>query len=231
MPLARMAYPRPEAKGPRSPQALPIIRSERPGQRAHQTMMSFVGHALGNPYRDRPVSRSSYGNPHAGSWCASESGSRKEQRRSWNRRVVSGPAVWGSDSLAVRAEAWKMTTQMAGRVAIVTGVSRRAGIGFAVARDLLQSGMTVLIHSWTDHDAEQRSGRDAVGMPGVIEALRQFGGRLEHIEADLALPETPVAVVDTAVQHFGYVDVIVANHATSSGTQTLRVHHRIIRAV
>jgi 3-oxoacyl-[acyl-carrier protein] reductase len=115
-----------------------------------------------------------------------------------------------------------MTTLMVGRVAIVTGVSRRAGIGFAVTRDLLASGMKVLIQSWTAHDAEQPWGRDAVGMPGVMEALRQFGGCLEHIDADFALPGTPAAIVEKAVQLFGHVDVMVANHATSSGTQTLR---------
>jgi 3-oxoacyl-[acyl-carrier protein] reductase len=114
-----------------------------------------------------------------------------------------------------------MTTSMAPRVAIVTGVSRRAGIGFAIARDLLASGMTVLIQSWTQHDVEQPWGRDAVGIPGVLEELRQHGERLGHIEADLALPGSPAAVVERAVQVFGHVDVIVANHARSSGKQTL----------
>ena len=114
-----------------------------------------------------------------------------------------------------------MTTSIAGRVAIVTGVSRRAGIGFAIARDLLESGMKVLIQSWTAHDAEQPWGVDPAGMPGVLEALRQHGECLEHVEADFALPETPAAVVDRAVELFGHVDVLVANHATSSGTQTL----------
>lgn len=114
-----------------------------------------------------------------------------------------------------------MTTSMAGRVAIVTGVSRRAGIGFAIARDLLESGMTVLIQSWTADDAEQPWGRDSVGMPGVIDALQHHGGRLAHIEADFALPEAPAAVVARALQLFGHVDVLVANHATSSGKQTL----------
>ena len=58
-------------------------------------------------------------------------------------------------------------------------------------------------------------------MPGVTEALRQHGQRLEHMEADFALPEAPAAVVDRAVQLFGHVDVLVVNHATSSGQQTL----------
>jgi 3-oxoacyl-[acyl-carrier protein] reductase len=110
---------------------------------------------------------------------------------------------------------------MVGRVAIVTGVSRRAGIGFAIARDLLESGMTVLIQSWTPHDNDMPWGRDAVGMTGVIDELRQHGQRLEHIEADFERPEAPTEVVERAVQLFGHVDVLVANHATSAGTQTL----------
>jgi 3-oxoacyl-[acyl-carrier protein] reductase len=112
-------------------------------------------------------------------------------------------------------------TSLAGRVAIVTGVSRRAGIGFAVARALLQSEMTVVIQSWTDHDSRQPWGRDPAGMPGVIEALRHHGEGLEHLEADFAMPDAPAAVVNRAVQLFGHVDVIVANHATSSRPQTL----------
>jgi 3-oxoacyl-[acyl-carrier protein] reductase len=114
-----------------------------------------------------------------------------------------------------------MTTSMAARVAIVTGVSRRAGIGFAIARDLLASGMTVLIQSWSAHDAEQPWGPEAAGIPGVLKALRRHGERLEHMEADLALPASPAAVVERAVQLFRHVDVIVANHARSSGRQTL----------
>ena len=47
-----------------------------------------------------------------------------------------------------------------GRVAVVTGVSRQAGIGFAVARRLLADGASVLCHSWSRHDAEQPWGAD-----------------------------------------------------------------------
>jgi 3-oxoacyl-[acyl-carrier protein] reductase len=112
-------------------------------------------------------------------------------------------------------------TSLAGRVAIVTGVSRRAGIGFAIARALLESGMTVLIQSWTPHDTQQPWGRDPAGMPGVIEALHQHGERLEHLEADFALPDAPATAVESAVQLFGHVDVIVANHATSSRPKNL----------
>ncbi|MEV4145729.1 SDR family oxidoreductase [Amycolatopsis sp. NPDC049691] len=62
-------------------------------------------------------------------------------------------------------------TALEGRVAVVTGVSRRAGIGFAVAAELLAAGASVLAHSWSPHDAEQPWGKDPVGDAGIVEHL------------------------------------------------------------
>ncbi|GLW67071.1 3-ketoacyl-ACP reductase [Actinomadura rubrobrunea] len=105
---------------------------------------------------------------------------------------------------------------MAGRVAIVTGVSRRQGIGFAVARELLAAGARVLAHSWTPADAEQPWGADPAGIEGVLEELGGLGPRLAHVAADFADPDAPARVVRRAVEEFGAVDVLVANHARSS---------------
>ncbi|MET8996724.1 SDR family oxidoreductase [Amycolatopsis sp. Hca4] len=105
---------------------------------------------------------------------------------------------------------------MAGRVAVVTGVSRRAGIGFAVAEELLAAGASVLVHSWSPHDAEQPWGTDPAGDAGIVELLGGAGPRLQHIAADFADPEAPARVVAAAVAAFGAVDVVVANHARSS---------------
>jgi 3-oxoacyl-[acyl-carrier protein] reductase len=81
--------------------------------------------------------------------------------------------------------------------------------------------MNLLIQSWTPHDDDMPWGRDAAGINGVIEELRQHGDRLEHLEADFARPESPAAVVHRAVELFGHVDAVVVNHATSAGTQPL----------
>src|SRR4051812_41197720 len=102
------------------------------------------------------------------------------------------------------------------RVAVVTGVSRRAGIGFAIARRLLVDGLRVLIHSWSAHDAAQRWGGEPGGMAAVIEGLGGLGPRLAHVEADFADPLAPEYVVAEAVGAFGAVDILVANHAHSS---------------
>jgi 3-oxoacyl-[acyl-carrier protein] reductase len=85
------------------------------------------------------------------------------------------------------------------RVAVVTGVGRRAGIGFAIARRLLEEGYRVLAHAWPQAESEVVDGLDVA-----------------WIEADFADPAAPRGVIDAAVEAFGRVDVLVANHATDS---------------
>jgi 3-oxoacyl-[acyl-carrier protein] reductase len=40
------------------------------------------------------------------------------------------------------------------RVVIVTGVSRRSGIGFAIAQRLLEDGAKLLLHSYRSDEGE-----------------------------------------------------------------------------
>ena len=114
---------------------------------------------------------------------------------------------------------------LAGRVAMVTGVSRRVGIGMAVARRLAGLGADLFVTSWTAHDREQPWGADPGGIEAVLAELRAgptasgdlVVGRVEHLEADFLDPEAPDQVMAAAVQAFGHVDVLVCNHARSSG--------------
>jgi 3-oxoacyl-[acyl-carrier protein] reductase len=109
---------------------------------------------------------------------------------------------------------------LAGRVAVVTGVSRRVGIGLAVARRLAALGAGLFVTSWTAHDREQPWGADPGGIDAVLAELgggdAPGAGRVEHLEADFQDPEAPDRVMAAAVQAFGHVDVLVCNHARSS---------------
>lgn len=103
----------------------------------------------------------------------------------------------------------------ASRVALVTGVSRRAGIGFAVVRHLLADGLHVFVHGFSPHDAEQPWGAD----PGaIVDAFDAPADRIGHLESDLVDPQAPAELVDAAIARFGALDVVVANHARSSRT-------------
>lgn len=98
----------------------------------------------------------------------------------------------------------------------MTGVSRRQGIGCAIARRLLADGLHVVIHCWSAHDAEQPWSRESREERLVIEELGGLGDQLDHIEADFAETDAPARVIDHAVDRFGAVDVLVANHAMSA---------------
>ena len=103
------------------------------------------------------------------------------------------------------------------RSALVTGVSRRAGIGFAVARRLGELGFDLLVHSWAPHDEEQ-SLADPIGVDAVVDELRAAvpARRVEHVALDFSEPSAPAACVAAALERVGPLDVVVANHARSS---------------
>jgi 3-oxoacyl-[acyl-carrier protein] reductase len=87
------------------------------------------------------------------------------------------------------------------RSALVTGVSRRAGIGFAIVRRLEEAGVQVFTQGWTPHDAAQPWGADDTLTPSI--------------EADFAEPDAPARVVGAARDALGPLDVLVVNHARS----------------
>jgi len=110
---------------------------------------------------------------------------------------------------------------LAGRVAIVTGVSRRVGIGLAVARRLAALGAGLFVTSWAAHDREQPWGADPGGVAAVLAELGSGdasspAGRVGHLEADFLDPGAPDRVMAAAVEAFGHVDILVCNHARSS---------------
>ena len=108
------------------------------------------------------------------------------------------------------------TKPLSGRAALITGVSRRAGIGFAVARRLGELGADLYLQGWRAHDAEQPWGEDPDGPDELVSALRsQTGSRVEYTEADLADPEAPDRLVAGAIRAYGQLDILIANHARS----------------
>ena len=100
--------------------------------------------------------------------------------------------------------------ELTGRNALVTGVSRRAGIGYAVTRRLLDAGAAVFIHGWTPHDEAQRWGAEPGGTEAVAAELA-----VPFLEADFADAEAPERVVAAAAEALGPLDILVVNHARS----------------
>jgi 3-oxoacyl-[acyl-carrier protein] reductase len=103
------------------------------------------------------------------------------------------------------------------RTALVTGVSRRRGIGYAICRRLLTAGVAVVGHGWGAHDHAQPWGGDPLDeVTAELSALGSF----HLLSGDLAQADVAAGLVDHAIDLVGPLDAVVVNHARSS-TATL----------
>jgi NADP-dependent 3-hydroxy acid dehydrogenase YdfG len=93
---------------------------------------------------------------------------------------------------------------MAQRAAIVTGGS--SGIGFAIARMLLEEGYGVTV-----------AARRPEKLAAAVEQLLDGGGEVESLAVNMASDESPAQVVAAHRERFGRLDVLVNNAGVGIG--------------
>ncbi|NUP14911.1 MAG: SDR family oxidoreductase [Streptomyces sp.] len=111
-----------------------------------------------------------------------------------------------------------------GRTALVTGASRRGGIGHAVARRLAAYGASVYLHHHVPHDAAMPWGADRPEdvVASVREALGDPDAEVLAGPGDLSDPAAPADLIATAAEALGgRLDILIANHALSGSDGTL----------
>jgi 3-oxoacyl-[acyl-carrier protein] reductase len=101
---------------------------------------------------------------------------------------------------------------LAGRVALVTGVSRPIGIAYTIAERLTDLGATVFATGWPAHDDEMPWG--SADLPAA---------RYEVERRNLELAHEPAALIDAVVAAHGAIDIVLAVHARSSHNSLLDV--------
>ena len=94
-----------------------------------------------------------------------------------------------------------------GRVAAVTGAGR--GIGRAYALLLGQLGAKVVVNDLGG--SSLGSGGDAAPADEVVKQIEAGGGAAAANYADVSTVEGGKSVIDTAVEHFGGIDIVVNN--------------------
>jgi 3-oxoacyl-[acyl-carrier protein] reductase len=90
-------------------------------------------------------------------------------------------------------------SKLEGKVAVVTGASK--GIGAAIAKALAKDGAAVVVNY-----ASSKAGADA-----VVDAITAAGGKAVAVQADVSQAAQAHRLVETAVQQFGRLDVLVNN--------------------
>ncbi|MEA2596056.1 MAG: 3-oxoacyl-[acyl-carrier protein] reductase [Thermomicrobiales bacterium] len=102
------------------------------------------------------------------------------------------------------------------RVALVTGATRRNGIGAAICRALAAAGNDVAFTQWRRYDQQFSWGAQSEDAPALLEELRATGVRAEAFEVDLSLPETPTRLLDLVTDQLGPLSILVNNAAYST---------------
>lgn len=98
-------------------------------------------------------------------------------------------------------------------VAIVTGASRRAGIGAAICMELARAGMDIFFTHWTQYDASMEWGAEE-DTPDALQArIEALGVRASHFSANLAEIEAPKLIMDAVQERMGGATVLVNNAA------------------
>jgi 3-oxoacyl-[acyl-carrier protein] reductase len=90
-------------------------------------------------------------------------------------------------------------SKLIGKVAIVTGASK--GIGAGIAKALAAEGAAVVVNYATSKE----------GADHVVDDISKAGGKAIAVGADVSKAAETQALVDSAVRHFGRLDVLVNN--------------------
>ena len=94
-----------------------------------------------------------------------------------------------------------------GRTAIVTGAG--GGLGRAYAIELARRGARVVVNDLGG--AVDGTGEGTRAADAVVDVIRAAGGEAVANHDSVATPESGVAIVETALDSFGSVDVVVNN--------------------
>ena len=105
-----------------------------------------------------------------------------------------------------------MSQSLRGKIAIVTGGSR--GIGRAICQGLAAEGCGVVVTSRTevDESADRQFRRHSSGtIHKTALAIQQLGGQSLAVKCDLSYSDDIRRLVDTTLEHFGRIDILVSN--------------------
>jgi 3-oxoacyl-[acyl-carrier protein] reductase len=108
------------------------------------------------------------------------------------------------------------TNGLHGRLAIVTGSSRRIGIGAAVCRTLATDGADIFFTHWRSFDRMLPQGAEEDGPARLHKELQELGVRCESLEIDLSKVDAPKRILDEVEIRLGSPSILVNNAAYST---------------
>lgn len=125
-------------------------------------------------------------------------------------------------------------TQPQNRIAIVTGASRRRGIGTAICRALAAAGCDIFFTHWSPYDRMMMYEVDEDWPVLLEQELRAIGVRCASMEVDMGKVEAVARILDAVEASLGAPTILVNNAAYSTrdgfealDAQTLDAHYAV----
>lgn len=99
------------------------------------------------------------------------------------------------------------TLDLNGKVAIITGSGKETGIGACIATTLARNGALVAINHVSDASALRAA--------GVVETIREQGGKAIAVQADVSTAEGSEKLVSRTLDLFGVDHIDILSWSTS----------------
>lgn len=108
------------------------------------------------------------------------------------------------------------TDMLSGQTAVLTGVSRKIGIGAAIARTLAEVGCNIFTTYFRLYDATMPWGSQDNEAVEIIAELQEMGVEAAGLELDLTQPTAPAELFAVVQERFGTANILVNNAAYST---------------
>jgi 3-oxoacyl-[acyl-carrier protein] reductase len=98
-----------------------------------------------------------------------------------------------------------------GKIAIITGASREAGIGSAICLALAHAGADIFFTHWAPFDEKEGNGAEKLWPHQLKEKLLALGVRAGHMEVDLTRLDASEKLVRVVEKELGVASILVNN--------------------
>ncbi|HEV8541213.1 MAG TPA: SDR family NAD(P)-dependent oxidoreductase [Verrucomicrobiae bacterium] len=120
------------------------------------------------------------------------------------------------------------TKPLEGRIALVTGTGRRAGIGAAICREIAKNGGDVFFTYWQQYDKETHPENSENDPAGMAAELSQFGVRVGIVEIDLSVPDSTEKLFQAVENELGTPSILVNNACHDFAVQFVELSPKIL---
>jgi 3-oxoacyl-[acyl-carrier protein] reductase len=103
------------------------------------------------------------------------------------------------------------TKSLEGRIALVTGVGRRLGIGAAICGEIAKNGGDVFFTYWHPYDKETHSENCESDPAAIATELSRFGVRVGRVETDLSTPDSAEKLFLAVENELGTPSILINN--------------------